>query len=65
MTINQPARTALGIIFNIAMAYVAYSVCRLAFLLENWDLYSVSMTLESSMKIFRGGIWFDTSAICY
>ena len=65
MTINQPARTASGIIFNIAMAYVAYSVCRLAFLLENWDLYSVSMTLESSMKIFRGGIWFDTSAICY
>ena len=65
MTINQPARTALGIIFNIAMAYVAYSVCRLAFLLENWDLYSVSITLESAMKILRGGIWFDTSAICY
>lgn len=62
---NNTLRTALSIITNLLLAYVAYSICRAAFLLENWDQYSLTMTWQSAWKIFRGGIWFDTSAICY
>ena len=65
ITMNNSLRTAMAIAANLIMAYVAYSVCRLAFLLENWDQYSLSLTWQSAVKIFRGGIWFDTSAICY
>ncbi len=65
ITMNNSLRTAVAIVANLIMAYVAYSVCRLAFLLENWDQYSLSLTWQSAVKIFRGGIWFDTSAICY
>lgn len=62
---NNTVRSAIGISVNIFMVYVAYSICRLAFLFENWDQYSLTMTWQSAVKIFRGGIWFDTSAICY
>lgn len=62
---NQLARTLLAIIVNLLAVYVAYTVCRLEFLLENLSIYSVSLTRESAMSIFAGGLWFDTSAICY
>lgn len=62
---NNTLRTAVAIAVNVLMAYVAYSICRTAFLLENWDQYALTLTTESAVKIFRGGIWFDTSAICY
>ena len=35
ITMNNSLRTAVAIVANLIMAYVAYSVCRLAFLLEN------------------------------
>lgn len=58
-------QTAKAIIINILVAYVAYTICRIEFILENWDQYAVGATWEGMIKLLRGGIWFDTSAICY
>lgn len=62
---NNYLKTAVAIVLNLLVAYVAYSICRAAFLLENWDQYALTLTAGAAIKIFRGGIWFDTSAICY
>lgn len=56
---------AAGIVFNLLMALVVYWVCRVAFLLDNWDLYSLDMSWRSFGRICWGGLLFDTSAICY
>ena len=50
---------------NILLAYVAYTVCRLAFLAENWNMFSDNMTWDSFAEIMKGGLVFDTSAILY
>ena len=55
---------AAGIVFNLLMALVVYWVCRVAFLLDNWDLYSLDMSWRFG-RICWGGLLFDTSAICY
>ena len=41
ITMNNSLRTAMAIAANLIMAYVAYSVCRLAFLLENLSLIHI------------------------
>lgn len=58
-------RTVASLIINLLSVYIAYTVCRAAFLLENWHIYSMTITGAGLWKIFTGGLWFDTSAICY
>lgn len=55
----------LCLVLNLAMVYVAYEVCRFAYLLENWSTFSVSMTWNTLCEMLRGGFLFDTSAILY
>ncbi|MDE6062313.1 MAG: sulfatase-like hydrolase/transferase, partial [Duncaniella sp.] len=55
----------VGIILNLLWVYVCYEICRLAFLFENWGLFSASMTWSSFWTITLGGWRFDTSAIFY
>lgn len=50
---------------NLAMVYVVYMICRLAYLLENWSAFAPSLTFRSVMETIRGGLLFDTSAILY
>ena len=45
---------------NMLLAYVAYMICRLAFLAENWNLFSDHMTWGSFAEIMKGGLVFDT-----
>ncbi len=53
------------LILNLLWVYVCYEICRLAFLFENWNLYSGAITWASFWKISLGGWRFDTSAIFY
>jgi len=55
----------LCLVLNLAMVYVAYEVCRFAYLLENRSTFSVSMTWNTLCQMLRGGFLFDTSAILY
>jgi phosphoglycerol transferase MdoB-like AlkP superfamily enzyme len=44
---------------------VVYFVARLAFLFENWGLFSEGLTHAHLFELLSGGIVFDTSAILY
>ncbi len=51
------------ILLNLLWVYVGYELCRLAFLAENWTMFSNDMTWGTFWKISKGGLIFDTSAI--
>lgn len=53
------------VVFNILIVYVCYEICRLAFLLENWQQLSTVLTWHSFYEMSVGGLLFDTSAICF
>lgn len=55
----------LAVAANLAMAYIAYAVCRLVFVLENWSAIGSAMTWGAATDMLRGGWMFDTSAILY
>ncbi|MBP5770647.1 MAG: LTA synthase family protein [Bacteroidaceae bacterium] len=54
-----------NIIVNLLLVYVCYSICRLEFLLENWEIFRPSMTWAAALDCFVGGLVFDSSAIAY
>ena len=53
------------IVVNLAIAYICFEALRLAFLAENWSFYDGIMTWGSFGKLSKGGLLFDTSAICF
>ncbi len=56
---------AVRLAINILTVYVCYFVCRVAFLAENWAIFEQGMTLPTLLKVMRGGVLFDNSAIFY
>jgi len=54
-----------AVVLNLLLAYVVYLVSRVAFVIENWSLYSHDMTFGHLMELMRGGLMFDTTAILY
>lgn len=54
-----------SLIWNLLLVYVCYSVCRLAFLLENFQLFGDHLSWGYALSLFGAGIIFDTSAILY
>ena len=55
----------IAVLVNLAIAYGLYFIARVAFLIENWGLFSEGMTTSHLLELFRGGIVFDTSAVLY
>ena len=55
----------LCLVLNLVLVYVVYEVCRLAFLLENWQAFAPSLTWGKFFEMLHGGLVFDTSAILY
>ncbi|MCR5180977.1 MAG: sulfatase-like hydrolase/transferase [Bacteroidaceae bacterium] len=55
----------LHVIVNILLAYVCYEACRLAFIAKNWSLLGDSLSWASFWQMSRGGLLFDTAAICF
>ncbi len=55
----------LCMLLNLALVYVAYEVCRLVYLFENWSTFAANLSWKSLGEILRGGWMFDTSAILY
>ncbi len=58
-------RLPLHVILNLLLVYICYEVCRLAFLAENWALLSANLSWHSFLTMSRGGLLFDTAAICF
>ncbi|SFF86093.1 Phosphoglycerol transferase MdoB [Prevotella sp. KH2C16] len=55
----------IALVANLAMAFVYYSIARVEFLLENWDLFSADLTFAHLCRMFGGGFMFDRTAIVY
>lgn len=55
----------IALVCNLALAYVAYGLCRLAYLAENWSVLSEGFDNLSFGEAFKGCWMFDTSAILY
>ena len=53
-----------ALVWNTLWVYVAYALCRLAFVLVNHTTYP-DLTLSHAFHLFQSGIIFDTSAILY
>lgn len=54
----------LTLIINILLVYILFFLCRLIFIWTNLS-YFPHLNYEQLIKIFEGGILFDTSAILY
>ncbi len=54
-----------GLIWDMLVVYLAYTLCRAVFLVLNWSLYAGALTLGHSIELFGAGLLFDTPAILY
>lgn len=57
--------TPAAFLQNIIIAYIAYFLCRVTFILENWAIFAEGWEFNSFWDLFRGSFVFDTSAILY
>ncbi len=54
-----------GLIWDLLVVYVAYTLCRAVFLALNWSLYAGTLTMVHGLELFGAGLLFDTPAILY
>lgn len=52
-------------LWNLALVYLLYFVCRIVYVAEFWDLYAEGWSQLSTGSLLRGGFRFDTAAIAY
>ena len=50
-------------IYNLMLAYAAYFLARILFLIINYSYFSIDMTYRHLWELLSGGLVFDTSAI--
>lgn len=55
----------VALALNLIMAYVVYFIARVAYLLENYSIFSQSLDTNGLFSAFQGGLMFDSSAIMY
>lgn len=55
----------IAVTVNLALAYLAYLICRIAYVWENWDLFAPGWDQLSFAKLMHGSFVFDSSAIFY
>ncbi|MBQ7156414.1 MAG: sulfatase-like hydrolase/transferase [Bacteroidaceae bacterium] len=54
----------LPLLCNLALVIACFTICRLAFMLENWGRFH-ELTASEMLNIYRGGLRFDWATICY
>ena len=62
---NSVLAPLVAVLLNLALAYVVYFLCRVAFLLTNYNSFAGDLSLGHLCEMFRGGFLFDSSAIMY
>ena len=51
--------------WNLLLVFACYMLCRIEFLVENWELFRDSLAPQAFLNICLGGFWFDACAIFY
>ena len=65
MTIMRNLFRYIGnFLWNILLVYVCYTICRVIFVLDNWDSFNY-LTMSGFLGLCRGGLLFDTAAVAY
>ena len=54
-----------ALVWNLLLAYLVYFIARLAYLLVNLGHFADGLTFNHLLRLFKGGLAFDTSAIIY
>ena len=62
---NIFATAPLRFLLNLIIIYIAYGICRVAFVMENWGLFASDFQWSSVPEMLHGAWMFDTSAILY
>ena len=55
----------VAFVANMTWAYVAYALCRVLYLVENWDVLGSNLSWASAWEMTKGAWMFDTSALLY
>lgn len=55
----------IAVACNLLLSYAVFMLCRIEFMVENWQCFADDMTVGLFFSIIRGGLLFDTSAILY
>ena len=55
----------VAVLWDLMVAYCAYTLCRGIFLMLNWPLYAGTLTWSHGLGLFGAGLLFDTPAILY
>ena len=61
---NNLLRYVGNFLWNIALVYFCYFLCRLIFVFDNWDTFNF-LTVADFFRLCKGGLLFDTAAIAY
>lgn len=54
-----------SVLWGLLLAYVVYTIARLAFLAENYSFFADNLSAAHLSELLWGGLVFDTSAILY
>ena len=57
-------KKAGAIAWNLLLVYICYTLCRCIFVIDNWDSFGY-LELGHFLRLCKGGLLFDTSAISY
>lgn len=55
----------VAFVCNLLLVYLVYAICRIEFVLENWNIFSDTLFTNSWSDIIIGCWMFDSSAILY
>lgn len=58
-------RFAGRVLADILLVYLTYLVARLAYLFENWSYFLPGLQQGGAWRIFLGGMYLDSPAVCY
>ncbi len=54
-----------ALVCNVLLAYFVLAVCRLLFVVVNYDIYAEGLRSAQLWLMAKGALRFDTSAVCY
>ena len=56
---------AVALVCNLLLVYAVYALCRVEFVLENWQTFRSTLFQNTWTDLLKGSWLFDTSAILY
>lgn len=62
---TQHLQPLFSLVANVVLAYLVYFLARVAYLLENYSFFKEGLNFGHLVRMFRGSLMFDTTALVY